>query len=416
MEILTERELQNRFGALPWAEPRVVVSGNFATPRRLVELFDAAVESYRIFVLNAQQAIPSRGGVIAETPFVGPGMRDLPGLDYLPMRLSLVPRLFDVARPPDLVLLHTSIEHDGKVSLGTEVNILPSAIERARARGGVVIAQVNRHMPYTYGDGELDVEMVDFGIDVDEELPSVARLPASDVTAMVGMGVATLVQDGSTIQVGIGEIPDAVLAALTGLRGLMVWSEAISDGVLELERAGALDDTGPVVTTFLFGTAELYSWVDRNPRVRVLRTETVNDPSAIAAHPTMCSINTALQVDLYAQANASFVRGRIYSGFGGQPDFVVGALHSVNGHAVVALPSWHAKSDTSTIVSRLIEPSTSFQHSAVVSEQGRALLFGRSQRAQARLLIEEVAHPEARAGLWESFGRSASGADTGAAR
>ena len=404
MEIVTERELENRFGALPWAEPRAVVSGNFSTPRRLVELFDAAVESYRLFALNAQRGLPVRQGVIPESPFVGPGMRDVPTLDYLPMRLSLVPRLFEVARPPDVLLLHTSSVHDGKVSLGTEVNILPAAIERARARGGLVVAQVNPRMPYTYGDGELDVDAVDLGVHVEEELPSVARHTVSDFTAAIGTGVATLIEDGATIQVGIGEIPDAVLAALTGLRGLGVWSEAISDGVLALEHAGALDASRPVVTTFLFGTSELYSWIDRNPRVRVLRTETVNDPSNIASHPMMFSLNTALQVDLCAQANASFVRGRIYSGFGGQPDFVVGALHSDGGHAVVALPSWHAKTDTSTIVSRLVEPATSFQHSAVVSEQGRALLFGRSQRAQARLLIGEVAHPDARAGLWESLG------------
>jgi len=116
----------------------------------------------------------------------------------------------------------------------------------------------------------------------------------------------------------------------------------------------------------------------------------------------MCSINTALQVDLREQANASFVRGRIYSGFGGQSDFVVGALHSAGGHAVIALPSWHSKSDTSTIVDRLAEPVTSFQHSAVVTDQGRAMIFGRSQRAQARVLIEQAAHPDARDALWES--------------
>ena len=404
MEIVSERELENRFGALVWAEPRAVASGNFATPRRLVELFDAAVESYRIFVLNAQNGIPVRRGVIPETPFVGPGMRGLPSLDYLPMRLSLVPRLFDVARPPNVVLLHTSPERDGKVSLGTEVNILPAAIERARASDGLVVAQVNRRMPYTHGDGELDVEAIDLAIEVDEELASPARRPINEITSAIGDGVATVVENGATIQVGIGEIPDAVMTALTGLRGLAVWSEAISDGILELEHAGAFDSARPIVTTFLFGSVELYSWVDGNPRVRVLRTETVNDPARIAAHPMMCSLNSALQVDLHAQANASFVRGRIHSGFGGQPDFVVGALHSDGGHAVVALPSWHAKSNVSTIVSLLSEPATSFQHSAVVTEQGRALLFGRSERAQARLLIEEVAHPDARAALRESLG------------
>ena len=272
--------------------------GTSPLPRRLVELFDAAVESYRLFVLNAQRGLPVRQGVIPESPFVGPGMRDVPTLDYLPMRLSLVPRLFEVARPPDVLLLHTSSEHQGKVSLGTEVNIMPAAIEQARARGGIVVAQVNPLMPYTYGDGELDVDAVDLGVHVEEELPSVARHTVSDVTAAIGTEVATLIEDGATIQVGIGEIPDAVLAALTRLRGLGVSSEAISDGVLALEHGGALDASRPVVTTFLFGTPELYSWVDRNPRVRVLRTETVNDPSNIAAHPMMFSLNTALQVDL----------------------------------------------------------------------------------------------------------------------
>ena len=145
-----------RLGASPWAEPRVVVSGNFATPRHLLALFDGAVQSYRLFALNAQMGFPDRDGVIPESPFVGPGMRDLATLDYLPMRLSLVPALFEAARPPDVVLLHTSPPRHGRVSLGIEVNILPAAIERARGRGGLVVAQVNRNMPYTFGDAEID--------------------------------------------------------------------------------------------------------------------------------------------------------------------------------------------------------------------------------------------------------------------
>ena len=163
-----------------------------------------------------------------------------------------------------------------------------------------------------------------------------------------------------------------------------------------------LDNALAVTASFLFGSPELYAWVDANPRVRVLRTETVNDPSTIATHRQMCSVNGALQVDLFAQANASYVRGRIYSGFGGQPDFVVGALHSSGGQAIIALPSWHAKTHVSTIVGHLEAPVTSFQHSAVVTDQGCALVFGRSQRAQARLLIEEAAHPDARHTLWEA--------------
>jgi len=405
VETVSERELVNRLGAMPWAEPRAVASGNFAMPMRLVELFDSAVENYRLFVLNAQKGTPSRSGVVPETPFVGPGMRGLASLDYLPMRLSLVPMLFDVARPPDVVLVHTSVPRAGRVSLGIEVNILPAAIERARSRGGLVIAQVNPKMPYTLGDAEIDCELVDLAVEVEEALPSPAPPPPRAATVAIAENVASLVADGSTLQIGIGEVPDSVLGFLRTKHSLGVWSEVISDGVLELERANALDEARPVTASFLFGSPDLYAWVDGNPRVRMMRTETVNDPGNIAAHHSMCSVNSALQVDLYAQANASYVNGRIYSGFGGQPDFVVGALHSAGGHAIIALPSWHAKSDTSTIVGRLDAPVTSFQHSVVVTEQGCAFVFGRSQRAQARLLIQEAAHPDARDGLWEAAAR-----------
>jgi acyl-CoA hydrolase len=176
----------------------------------------------------------------------------------------------------------------------------------------------------------------------------------------------------------------------------------ISDAVMDLERAGALDPEEPVCTSFLMGSAELYRWADRNERLRMLRTETANDPARIATHPCMLSVNAAMQVDLFAQANASFVDERIHSGFGGQPDFVSGALHSPGGHAIVALHAWHEKTDSSTVVPVLTNPVTSFQHSAVISEHGCAELFGRSQHAQAQLLIEQVADPRARAKLSEA--------------
>ena len=405
MRLLTEHELVSWFGSMPLAEPRAVASGNFATPRRLVELFDTAVESYRLFALNAQGALPDREGIVYETPFVGPAMRGHASLDYLPMRLSLVPRLFAVARPPDVALLHTSTPRGGKVSLGIEVNILPAAIEQTRANGGLVVAQCNPKMPYTYGDGEIDLELVDLAIEVEEELQVPSRRDVGETTMAIAEGVASLVSDGATLQAGIGEVPDAVIGLLQSRRSLRIWTEAMGDGVLALEKAGALDGDTVITATFLFGSSELNTWVDGNERVRLLRTETVNDPSRIARHPAMCSLNAALQVDLWAQANASYVHGGIHSGFGGQPDFVVGALHSRDGQAIISLPSWHEKSGTSTIVGLLDVPATSFQHSVVVTEQGYARIFGRSQRAQARLLIEEAAHPDARAALWEVAGR-----------
>jgi acyl-CoA hydrolase len=397
MRIVSEDQLAREFARLPHPEPRVVVSGNFATPQRLLSLWDSVVASYRIFMLNAQPPLPGRAGVTYETPFVGPAMRrGGDSLDYLPMRLSLVPALFAASRPPDVVLLHTSTPEAGKVSLGIEVSILIGAIEQTRARGGVVVAQLNSHMPYTLGDGEIDMGLVDVAIEVDERLSSPRPGPGDEVAAAIGEQVAHLVADGATLQLGIGRIPDAALAALTGRRGLAVWSEMISDGILDLEHRGAMDPARPVVASFLFGSPELYRWVDHNPRIHMMRTETTNDPGMIARQPVMTAINTALQIDLFAQANANHVGGRVYSGFGGQTDFTVGALHSRGGRAVIALPSWHEKSKSSTVVSSLPGPVTSFQHSSLVTEQGCAEVFGRSQRAQARLIIDKVAHPDAR--------------------
>lgn len=387
-------------------DARVVASGNFATPQALINILDGALERYRLFMLNASGDLPDREGVILETPFTGPAMRK-PGmrLDYLPMRLSLVPKLYQRMRPPDITLLHTSTISSGKVSLGIEVNTMVAAVEQTRARGGLVVAQLNPNMPYTIGDGELPCEDIDLAIEVDTPLPTLSEKQANGIAEAIGEQITPLVGDGATLQLGIGAIPDAVLAKLQQRRGLGVWTEMISNGVLDLDRAGAMDSSRPIITSFMFGSEDLYHWVDHNPRVRVLRTETTNDPSMIARQPGMVSINSALQVDLYAQANANRIRGRIYSGFGGQPDFTVGSLHSRGGQAIIALGSWHEKSQTSTIVPAIDGQITSFQHSALVTEHGVAAIFGRSQKAQARMIVERIADPRARDSLREAAQR-----------
>jgi acyl-CoA hydrolase len=402
MDMLSFDQAAGRLRALGGREPRVVVTGNFATPFTLVRALVQSLERCRVFELNAQYDFAAHPGVICETPFVGPGMRHDPMLDYLPMRLSLVPRLFRAARPVDAVLIHTSLPRDGKVSLGIEVNIVPAAIAAARERGGLVLAQMNPHMPYTFGEAEIPLDAIDGAIEVDEALASPPQSAADDAAQVIGERVARFAVDGTTLQLGIGEIPTVAARMMADRRGLRVWSEMISDGVLTLAQAGALDPDRPVVTSFLIGSPALYQWADGNERIHMVRTETVNDPSRIAAHPRLLSVNAAMQVDLFAQANASFVDHRIYSGFGGQPDFVTGALHSPAGHAVVALRAWHDKTDTSTVVPVLTNPVTSFQHSAVVSEHGCAELFGRSEHAQAQLLIDQVADPRARPRLAEA--------------
>jgi acyl-CoA hydrolase len=382
-------------------EPRLVVSGNFAAPYATLEALDRALPTYRLHALNAQPGLPDREGVTYETAFVGPGMRRSPRLRYIPSRLSLVPHLYAATCPPDLVVIHTSMPQDGMVSLGVEVNVMPAAIEAARERGATVIAQLNPRMPYTFGDAEVSVEAIDLAVEVEASLPSPAPLPIDDISARIGERVAARVNDGATLQLGIGAVPDAVLSGLTGRRGLRIWSEMFSDGVLELDRIGALDKHHPLTASFIFGSRDLYDWLDGNHRVRMMRTEHTNDPGLIAQQRMMVSVNTALEVDLFGQANASRINRRIYSGFGGQTDFIVGALHSPGGQAFMALRSWHPKADVSAIVPMVDEPVTSFQQTAIVTEQGVAEVFGYDEKSQARHIIRDAAHPKVRDELWE---------------
>lgn len=378
--------------------PRVVASGNFATPHRLLAAIDAALPRYRLHLLNAQPGLPDREGVRYETCFVGPGMRRHPRLDYLPCRLSLVPTLFAGPCPPDVVVVQTSMPRDGRASLGIEVNILPAAIEAVKRRGGLLLAQMNPQMPFTFGDGLFDLTDFDETVVCDEPL---ATAPAPALTAeaeAVAGHIAAQIGDGATLQLGIGAIPNALLRNLASRRGLGIWTEMFSDGLLALDRAGALDSDREVVASFAFGSAELYDWMGRTPRLRMHRSERVNDPGRIAQQPGMVSVNAALQVDLLDQANASRVGGRIYSGFGGATDFVVGALHSRGGLSFTALSSWHAASDRSAIVPLLTEGVTSFQHSFVATERGLARCFGESAAQQANNLIA-VADPRAESTL-----------------
>lgn len=398
--IVSERALADAMSSLP-GTPRVVASGNFATPRTLLGIVDKACETYCLHMLNAQPGIPYRDGVVHETSFVGPGMRMSDTLRYVPSRLSLLPRLFRTSLPPDVAVLHTSLPVDGTVSLGTEVNVLPAAVEEVRRRGGLVLAQMNPHMPYTFGDAVLSLDAVDHAVEVDEELLSPAHVEIDDAARVIGRRIADRVPDGAVLQTGIGAVPDATLLGLTRRRGLSVWTEMFSDGVLALDRSGALDTGRRLTASFVFGSPELYSWVDRNHRVRLLRTEKTNDPALIKLNHLMVSVNSALQVDLFGQANASRIGWRIYSGIGGQSDFVVGAMHAQGGQALVALRSWHPRADCSTVVPLVDEPVTSFQMSAVVTEQGVAEVFGRDQKTQARNLITQAAHPRVREELWE---------------
>ncbi len=399
MKRITLEQLKTVMAHLP-PNPRIVASGNFAAPHAVLRVLDEQVPEYTLHMLNAQPGIPDREGVTFETCFVGPAMRHSPRLRYIPSRLSLVPVLYRGPLRPDAVIVHASAPRYDTVSLGIEVNVLPGAIEAARELGAPVIVQANPQMPYTYGDGQLYDTEIDYLVEVDEPVAEAAPRDPSEVSQQIGDRIAAQVLDGSTLQLGIGGVPDAVLHRLTERRGLRIWSEMFSDGALALEHQGALDPQIPLTASFLFGSRDLYDFVHLNHRVRMLRTETTNEPGRIARQRQMTSVNSALQVDLFDQANASRMKGRIYSGFGGSVDFIDGALHSRGGASYIALPSWHPKARVSTIVPRLEEPVTSFQHSFVVTEQGVAPVVGLSERDQARSLIENAAHPDAREALW----------------
>ena len=287
---------------------------------------------------------------------------------------------------------------DGKVSLGIEVQVLPGAIDAAKQRGAILVAQINENMPFIHGDGVLPVDDIDLAIEAAEPVPVAPKARIDDESLAVGEQLAAMVPDGATLQLGIGALPEAVTRALRNGRGLRVWTELMADGFYGLLQAGALDENQPITATFAYGSEELYAWADDNPRLRLLRCETTNSPGNIAAQPAVTSINTALQADLFGAVNATRVNDRIISGTGGQADFIVGALHSPGGQAIIALKSWHPKADRSTIVPKLTEPTTSLQPAWIVTEQDRARIFGASQRDQALGLIE-AAHPRARESL-----------------
>jgi len=239
MRTVDGEQLKKVLQGLP-KNPRVLVSGNFGTPKALLALFDEIVPEYTLHMLNAQPGIPDRPGVTYETAFVGAGMRGSERLNYVPSRLSLLPVMLRDHLVPDVVLIHTSEPRFDTVSLGIEVNILPAAIEAARERGGIVIAQSNTNMPYTYGDSQIYENEIDFIFPHDEAL-NLHTPPAIPETAKeIGRKIADLVPSGSTLQLGIGSVPDAVLELMTKRIDLRIWTEMFSDGVLNLENNWSL--------------------------------------------------------------------------------------------------------------------------------------------------------------------------------
>eukprot|EP00041_Stephanoeca_diplocostata_P021676 m.508734 g.508734 ORF g.508734 m.508734 type:complete len:684 (+) comp21885_c0_seq1:171-2222(+) len=327
--------------------------------------------------------------------------------DYTPCRLWDIPTFFRTQRLPiDGVIVQCAPPRDGFISLGVSVDILKSGIESAN----FVLAQVNPNMPWTIGDSLIPVSSIDAFVEHEEPLCEL-QPPALDIPALwIGKYVANLVPNGACLQLGIGGIPDAVLAALKGKRDLGIHTEMISDGVLDLIDLGVVNGSkkninpGAIVTSFCMGTRRLYDTVHDNPLFQFRPTEYTNDPFIISQHDNMISINSALGVDLTGQVAADSLGHRFYSGVGGQVDFVRGALRSKGGRSVIALPSTAKHGETSRITLALASGTGVVTPRAdvdfVVTEYGIASLRAKTVCERAIALIQ-LAHPKFREQLMQ---------------
>lgn len=331
--------------------------------------------------------------------------------DYTPCFFSEVPALFESKLPVDVVLMQlTPPDEHGYCSFGTSVDYTKPAAKHAKLR----IAQINREMPRTMGDSFIHVSELDYIVEHDAPIIELKPPVIGDVEREIGRHCASLVQDGDTIQLGIGAIPDAVLAFLKDKKDLGIHSEMFSDGVLDLFESGVINNSkktlspGKTVVTFLMGTKRLYDFVNDNPSIEMRPVDYVNDPRVIMLNDNMVSINSCVQVDLMGQVCSESVGNRQISGVGGQVDFVRGAAMSKNGRAIIAMPSTAAKGTISKIVANLDEGSavTTSRNDVdyIVTEYGIAALKGKTLRERAEALIN-IAHPDFRPKLAEEYER-----------
>ena len=329
--------------------------------------------------------------------------------DYTPCFFHEIPRLFtDGCLPVDVAFIQVSLPDErGYCSFGISVDYTQPAAQAAK----LVIAQVNKNMPYTYGNG-IHFKDIDFIVEKDEPLIELPPPKIGETERKIGEYVASLIHDGDTLQLGIGAIPDAVLSFLGEKKNLGIHSEMFSDGVVDLARKGVITNTkktinpGKFVSCFLMGTRKLYDFVDHNEDVLIEAVDYTNDPFVVAKIDNIISINSAIQVDLMGQTNSEMIGNRQFSGVGGQVDFVRGASRAKGGKAIIAMPATAAKGKISKIVPLLDEGSavTTSRNDIdyVVTEFGIASLKGKTLRQRAKALIE-IADPRFKPSLITEF-------------
>jgi acyl-CoA hydrolase len=344
--------------------------------------------------------------------FIGPSARGAVNegrADYVPIFLSDIPLLFSRGiLPLDAVFINVSPpDEHGFCSLGTSIDATLAAVRSAKT----VIAQVNPSMPRTLGDSFVHVDQIDLAVEVDQPPHEHPVEVSGDVERQIGAHVAELIPDGATLQLGIGAIPAAVGAALHGKRDLGIHTELFNDTVVDLVEAGAVTgaakeiNRGKIVSAFVMGTQRLYRFIDDNAMVEMRPVDYTNDTAVIRRFRRMVAVNSAIEVDLSGQVVADSIGRRLYSGVGGQMDFIRGAALAEEGRAIIALPSTAAGGSASRIVASLREGAgvvTTRAHvRTVVTEWGVAELFGRSMAERARALIA-IAHPDFREELKEA--------------
>ena len=356
------------------------------------------------------------GSFLDQGFFVGPNLRgsvQCGVADYLPAHLFESQALYrSGALPCDVAMVQVSEPVDGMVSLGTSVDCSVAALEVARER----IAVVNPNVPFSYGD-LIPVERFTALVKDDRPLITKEYVKPSEVDLAIGQHCAELVPDGACLQMGIGSLPNAVCASLTGHRHLGLHTEMFADGALALIKRGVIDgslkaiDRGKVVASFLLGSKEVYDFIDRNPAVLMRDIAYTNDPRIISCNPLVVSINSATEIDLTGQVCADSIGTRIYSGTGGQLDFVRGAKLSPGGKAIIAMASRTSHGGPKIVPvlrpgAGVVTPRADVQW--VVTEYGAVNLYGKSLQERARLLTS-IAHPDDREALeraaFERFGR-----------
>ncbi|OQX88674.1 4-hydroxybutyrate CoA-transferase [candidate division KSB1 bacterium 4484_87] len=395
---------------------RVYVSGNAATPfplvdalaRRKDELSDVDVVHVLLLGDDPLSAPGMEGHFRHKSLFVGPADRKAVNegkADYFPIFLYEIPSLFDPDKgtlPLDTAIIQTSPpDEHGFLSFGVEDLATKSAAEKAKK----LIIQVNERMPRTLGDCFIHISRAEKIVEHTADLPELQLNPPSEVEKKIGQYIAELVEDGSTLQMGIGGIPDAALRAMDNKKDLGIHTEMVSDGVMEAIEKGMITGAkkklhpGKVVATFLLGTKRLYEFTHNNPLFEMHPVEYTNDPFIIGQNNNMVAINSAIEVDLTGQVCSDSIGYRIYSGFGGQVDFIRGAARSEGGKPIIALPSTTKDGKISKIVPHLKEGAGVVTSRGdvhyVVTEYGVAYLHGKSLRRRAEALIK-IAHPNFR--------------------